>query len=217
MTAPSPYDAPDLYDRVLADYREDLEFWLAEARAADGPVLEVACGTGRVLLHLRAHGADVDGLDQSEPMLRRLRDRAAAIGVRVHVAQADMRDFIRAQEEPLISSGPYAQYQVMREATQHVTVLLDGQGADEMMAGYIPYYFAYLRQLKAAGDYATLAKESGSSLDIFYRLGRFRLKGMASGKKTALTSTVTARMARPKLPNRWKNQSIRWNIGLVMK
>ena len=93
MTAPSPYDAPDLYDRVLADYREDLEFWLAEARAADGPVLEVACGTGRVLLHLRAHGADVDGLDQSEPMLRRLRDRAAAIGVRVHVAQADMRDF----------------------------------------------------------------------------------------------------------------------------
>ena len=93
MTALSPYDAPDLYDRVLADYREDLDFWLEEARAADGPVLEVACGTGRVLLHLRAHGADVDGLDLSEPMLRRLRDRAAAIGVRVQAEQADMRDF----------------------------------------------------------------------------------------------------------------------------
>ena len=36
----------------------------------------------------------------------------------------------------------------MREATKHVTVLLDGQGADEMMAGYIPYYFVYLRQLR---------------------------------------------------------------------
>jgi asparagine synthase (glutamine-hydrolysing) len=59
--------------------------------------------------------------------------------------KADLLDFIRTQEEPLISSGPYAQFQVMREATQHVTVLLDGQGADEMMAGYIPYYFVYLR------------------------------------------------------------------------
>jgi SAM-dependent methyltransferase len=93
MTLPSPYEAPDLYDLVLAAYRDDLEFWLDEARAAGGPVLEVACGTGRVLLHLRAHGVDVDGLDRSEPMLRRLRDRAAAMGMRAHVEQADMRDF----------------------------------------------------------------------------------------------------------------------------
>jgi asparagine synthase (glutamine-hydrolysing) len=103
---------------------------------------------------------------------------------------ADLADFVRTMEEPIISSGPYAQYCVMKEASQHVTVLLDGQGADEMMAGYIPYYFAYLRQLKAAGDYATLAKESGSSLDIFYRLGRFRLKGMASGRKTVSMGTL---------------------------
>jgi asparagine synthase (glutamine-hydrolysing) len=103
---------------------------------------------------------------------------------------ADLADFVRTMEEPIISSGPYAQYCVMKEASKHVTVLLDGQGADEMMAGYIPYYFAYLRQLKAAGDYATLAKESGSSLDIFYRLGRFRLKGMASGKKTVSMGTL---------------------------
>ncbi|WP_369044626.1 asparagine synthase (glutamine-hydrolyzing) [Sinomonas sp. P10A9] len=96
---------------------------------------------------------------------------------------ADLVDFVRTMEEPIISSGPYAQYCVMKEASKHVTVLLDGQGADEMMAGYIPYYFAYLRQLKASGDYATLAKESSSSVDIFYRLGRFRLRGMASGKK----------------------------------
>ena len=65
--------------------------------------------------------------------------------------KADLLEFVRTQEEPLISSGPYAQYQVMREATKHVTVLLDGQGADEMMAGYIPYYFVYLRQLRAPG------------------------------------------------------------------
>ncbi|RNI20888.1 asparagine synthase (glutamine-hydrolyzing) [Flexivirga caeni] len=97
--------------------------------------------------------------------------------------KADLRDFIRTQEEPLISSGPYAQFQVMREATQHVTVLLDGQGADEMMAGYIPYYFVYLRQLRAQGA-KQAAAELSKSLDVLYRLGRFKLKDKLTGKKS---------------------------------
>ncbi|MBD2758341.1 asparagine synthase (glutamine-hydrolyzing) [Yimella sp. cx-573] len=94
----------------------------------------------------------------------------------------DLLDFIRTQEEPLISSGPYAQFQVMREATKHVTVLLDGQGADEMMAGYIPYYFVYLRQLKAQGNKAA-AMELSKSLDVLYRLGRFKLQDKLKRKK----------------------------------
>ena len=101
--------------------------------------------------------------------------------------KADLLDFIRTQEEPIISSGPYAQYQVMREATKHVTVLLDGQGADEMMAGYIPYYFVYLRQLRAQG--ATLAAaELAKSLDVLYRLGRFKLKAKVKLKKSIPTT-----------------------------
>ena len=87
----------------------------------------------------------------------------------------DLEDFIRTQEEPLISTGPYAQYKVMQEAAGHVTVLLDGQGADETMAGYVPYYFVYLRQLKARGQWGALAREMLSSLDIFYRFARVNL------------------------------------------
>ena len=71
----------------------------------------------------------------------------------------------------------------MREATKHVTVLLDGQGADEMMAGYIPYYFVYLRQLRAQGMTVT-ASELAKSLDVLYRLGRSRLKAKLTLKKT---------------------------------
>ncbi len=52
----------------------------------------------------------------------------------------DLRDFVRTQEEPVISTGPYAQYCVMRHASRYVTVMVDGQGADEMLAGYLPYY-----------------------------------------------------------------------------
>ncbi len=88
----------------------------------------------------------------------------------------DLEDFIRTQEEPLISTGPYAQYKVMQEATNHVTVLLDGQGADEIMAGYIPYYFVYLKQLKARGQWGKLASEIISSSDIFYRFARVNLR-----------------------------------------
>ncbi len=105
--------------------------------------------------------------------------------------KADLLDFVRTQEEPIISSGPYAQYQVMREATKHVTVLLDGQGADEMMAGYIPYYFVYLRQLRAQGARAA-AGELAKSLDVLYRLGRFRLKAKLRLKKTIPTTQLLA-------------------------
>ena len=88
----------------------------------------------------------------------------------------DLGDFIKTQEEPIISTGPYAQYSVMKYAKDYVTVLLDGQGADEIMAGYTPYYFVYLRQLKANGQWFKFAKESLLASDVIFRLLRFRLK-----------------------------------------
>jgi len=78
----------------------------------------------------------------------------------------DLEDFIKTQEEPTISTGPYAQYKVMQEAHKHVTVVLDGQGADEMMAGYIPYYFVYLRQLWQEHKYFSFFNEAFSANDI---------------------------------------------------
>jgi asparagine synthase (glutamine-hydrolysing) len=88
---------------------------------------------------------------------------------------ADLEDFVRTQEEPTISTGPYAQYKVMQEASKHVTVLLDGQGADEMLAGYYPYYFVYLRQLKREGKWLKLIGEMVRSSDVLFRFLRFRI------------------------------------------
>ena len=89
----------------------------------------------------------------------------------------DLADFVRTQEEPTISTGPYAQYKVMQEATKHVTVLLDGQGADEMMAGYLPYYFVYLRQLRKEKQYTKLLREVVSSTDVLSRYGKSVVRG----------------------------------------
>ena len=53
------------------------------------------------------------------------------------------------QEEPFLSASIYAQYCVMQLAKQNnVTVLLDGQGADEVLAGYHSYYMEFFKELK---------------------------------------------------------------------
>lgn len=89
--------------------------------------------------------------------------------------KADMMEFLRAQEEPTVSTGPYAQYKVMEEAGKHVTVLLDGQGADETMAGYLPYYFVYLRQLRA-DSFGKFLWESLKSFDVLWKFGWMQFK-----------------------------------------
>jgi asparagine synthase (glutamine-hydrolysing) len=95
----------------------------------------------------------------------------------------DLEDFIRTQEEPTISTGPYAQYKVMQEAAKHVTVLLDGQGADEMMAGYLPYYFVYLNQLKKERKYSRLLNEVWTSKDVLFKYFTYKLLQTFSIKK----------------------------------
>ncbi len=50
-------------------------------------------------------------------------------------------------DEPSAGPGLYTQYYVMKEASKYVKVLLDGQGGDELFAGYLPYYRLYIQDL----------------------------------------------------------------------
>ncbi len=89
----SPYDDPAIYDAIYDTLDFDVPYWLAVAKDANGPVLEIGCGTGRVLLRLLEAGADADGIDLAEPMIERLRARAAAKQLKTTALVADMRDF----------------------------------------------------------------------------------------------------------------------------
>lgn len=72
----------------------------------------------------------------------------------------DFEKLIYHQEEPFQSASIYAQYKVYQLAKQQgVTVLLDGQGADETLAGYHKYYHWYWQQLLASKDFALNKKE----------------------------------------------------------
>ncbi|MEJ7820756.1 MAG: asparagine synthase (glutamine-hydrolyzing) [Chitinophagaceae bacterium] len=60
----------------------------------------------------------------------------------------DLENLIYHQEEPFVSGSMYAQYKVMQLAKDKgITVLLDGQGADEQLGGYIRYYHHYLSSM----------------------------------------------------------------------
>jgi SAM-dependent methyltransferase len=89
----SPYTRADLYDLLFRDFTADLDFYLGIAKAADGPALDLGCGTGRVLLRALDAGLDADGLDASADMLARLRKTAAARGLTPRVVLGDMRAF----------------------------------------------------------------------------------------------------------------------------
>jgi asparagine synthase (glutamine-hydrolysing) len=73
----------------------------------------------------------------------------------------DLEPLIWHQEEPFNSVGTFAQWQVMRSARQAgVPVLLDGQGADEIMMGYKKFYLWHLRSLAARGQWISAANEA---------------------------------------------------------
>lgn len=71
----------------------------------------------------------------------------------------DLEHFVEIHAEPIPSTGPYAQYCVMRLAKNDVTVTLDGQGADEALAGYHYFYGFFFKDLLRKFKLVKLAKE----------------------------------------------------------
>lgn len=59
----------DWYDDLLTDEKKDIEFYTKIIQPENAPVLELACGTGRVLLALWQNNVPCDGLDLAKPML----------------------------------------------------------------------------------------------------------------------------------------------------
>jgi SAM-dependent methyltransferase len=122
----SSYDAIPhfglLYDSVpLYAARQDVAFYVEEAKATRGAVLEGGCGTGRILLPIARAGAAITGIDASMHMLERCRAKLAAepatVRARVTLAQHDMRDFELAEKFGLI----IAPFRVI----QHLTTVDD--------------------------------------------------------------------------------------------
>ena len=106
--------------------RDDIDFWIDAARQSGGPVLEVGCGTGRVLIPVARAGIDIVGLDLSRNMLSVCRQKIAseppAVQRRVDLVEADMRHFDLGRQFPLVTI-PFRPFQHLSTVADELSCL----------------------------------------------------------------------------------------------
>jgi SAM-dependent methyltransferase len=88
---------------------EDRFFYLDAVRKYGQPVLDVGCGTGRILLDFMHQGIDIDGVDNSPDMLARLHQKADGMGLNPKVYQQEMHtlDLPRKYQTILVPSSSF--------------------------------------------------------------------------------------------------------------
>ena len=117
----------EFYDYVVPyQTRPDVAFFVEAAQGSGGPVLEVGCGTGRVLIPTARAGINIFGIDLSPYMLdvceRRLEQEPIEVQNRVQIDQADMRDFDLGQTFSLITI-PFRPFQHLIEVEDQIACL----------------------------------------------------------------------------------------------
>jgi SAM-dependent methyltransferase len=92
-----------VYEDWSAEMTEDVPFYVELAREADGPVVELAVGSGRVAVPVaQAIGRPVIGIDRSPAMLAKARAAAAEAGVELELREGDMRELSLDEPAALI-------------------------------------------------------------------------------------------------------------------
>lgn len=132
--ADSPEEGNE-YDAALSAFYEpyftgvegDVAFYVAQAQAAGSPVLELGCGSGRILIPTAQAGVSITGLDRSAPMLAQARQRVAALAPetrrRIRLIQGDMRDFAIRRRFKLVTI-PYRAFQHLLTPADQAQALL---------------------------------------------------------------------------------------------
>ena len=115
------------YDAYDLGLEGDVEFYVEEAKTRGGPVLELACGTGRILLPLLEAGLEVDGLDRSPEMLaiaeQKLVEREPELQSRVMLHTGDMSNFKLDKRYPLIII-PHRSFMHLLTAEKQIDALM---------------------------------------------------------------------------------------------
>ena len=116
-----------LYDHVtLYRSRPDVDFYVEEARSTGGKVLELGCGTGRILIPVARLGSEITGLDRSPRMLAqcraRLEEESQEVRDKVKLVRADMRDFNLGARFSIITI-PFRPLQHLMSVSEQVATL----------------------------------------------------------------------------------------------
>jgi asparagine synthase (glutamine-hydrolysing) len=162
-------------------------------------------GVTTTMARLMARGADLhtDGLysfsalfpgetiDESEY----IHEIERAAGTIPHYAYPKLDEFwdeimewLWFQEEPTIASAPYAYYCVYRLASDHVKVMVSGNGGDELLAGYIPYFRAYLTSAVAQRHWFAATREVVKGWDLYKKYFGELVRTRSPGRRAQVTA-----------------------------
>ena len=115
------------FTTMLLPYRDraDVAFFVEEATRSAGTVLELGCGSGRVLIPTARAGIDIVGLDGSPAMLTRCQQRltaeSPAVQTRIALIPGDMRRFGLGRRFPLVTM-PFRPFLHLRPSTTNSPV-----------------------------------------------------------------------------------------------
>jgi SAM-dependent methyltransferase len=121
----SVYDAiARLYDPWSRSVTEDVQFYVAEARRAGGPVVELGVGTGRIAVPVAAEGIRVIGVDSSPGMLEVCRERAELAGVAelIDLRLGDLREPPVDERVPVVLC-PFRSYLHLHSGSDRLSAL----------------------------------------------------------------------------------------------
>ncbi|MFP3855357.1 MAG: class I SAM-dependent methyltransferase [Anaerolineales bacterium] len=153
-------DLARYFQAQYADFDEDIAFYQQLAETAGGPILELGCGTGRVLLQLAKHGKTCVGVDSDTAMLRRLALQLSGDPtVKVHLIKARVESLPLTGNFPLIispcSTMAYLPDPQFRAALSRIRSLLPPNGILAM-------------DLPAAKQPRILETQQGEIIDEFH-------------------------------------------------
>jgi len=159
--------------------RRDVKFWQQMAREADGPVLELGAGTGRVSLPMARTGAIVVGVDRSASMLARAhkRIRLAKLGAHLHLVRGDIRYLPLPSASVSLTAAPYGILQS----------LLDDDALDATLR-------SVFRVLRRGGTFAIDMVSDLVSWQEYDR--RVKLRGTMRGSEAHITLVESVRQDR---------------------
>jgi SAM-dependent methyltransferase len=155
-------EAAKYYD-VSPTIPDDLAFYQARLPSSDAAVLELGCGTGRVLLPLAAWCGFIHGIDQSQAMLTRCLQKVQAAAIpptKARVELGDITDFALGRTFDLIIA-PYRVFQLLETDAQ-----IDGLFRC-VRAHLAPGGTCILNVFHPQGGFARVQQEWGTTTEVF--------------------------------------------------
>jgi ubiquinone/menaquinone biosynthesis C-methylase UbiE len=110
----------DWYDLLLKDEIFDIQFYKKIVTNSGKPILELACGTGRLLIEYLEQGVDVDGLDSSKPMLEKCKNKTHEAGLKTTLYHQKIEDMMlkRKYKTMFAAGGSFQLLDTLEKAMQ---------------------------------------------------------------------------------------------------